>query len=206
MSIKFNELNMSFHIQSKNTSYIIKVLETGHLVNLYWGRKINSNKIEYVFNKIELGSFLANTDNIDKFHLEATPQEYPSYGNTDLRSPAIQVKLGNGTTVTDFRYESHKIYKGKSILKGLPATYVENDDEADTLEITLKDEYVGLSVVLSYTVFNDYNVITRSCKVINNSKDTNVDILRVLSANVDFKTSKFDFIHLSGSWARERHI
>lgn len=72
--------------------------------------------------------------------MEALTQEYPSYGNPDLRSPAIQIKLSNGTTVTDFRYESHEIYKGKRILKGLPATYVENEDEAETIEITLKDK------------------------------------------------------------------
>ncbi len=125
----------------------MRVLETGHLINLYWGRKINSNKIDYVVKKRPCGSFLADLDNIDELHLEVIPQEYPSYGNPDLRSPAIQIKLANGTTVTDFRYYSHEIYKGKKELQGLPATYVENEDEAETLEITLKDELAGLKVV-----------------------------------------------------------
>ena len=51
MGIIFNEDNKLFHIQSKRTSYILSVLETGHLINLYWGRKINSNKINYVVKK-----------------------------------------------------------------------------------------------------------------------------------------------------------
>ncbi|MGY5240453.1 alpha-galactosidase [Clostridium tertium] len=205
MGIRFNAENRLFNIESKNTSYVLRVLETGHIVHLYWGRKINSNKIDYIIKKRQFGSFLADLDNIDNLHLEAIPQEYPSYGNTDLRSPAVQIKLSNGTTVTDFRYDSHKIFKGKKKLKGLPATYVENDKEAETLEITLKDELAMLRVILSYTIFEDYNAIARSCKIINDSNEE-VDILRVLSANVDFNNSEFDFIHLSGAWARERHI
>ena len=205
MGIIFNDENRLFHIQSEKTSYVLRVLETGHLVNLYWGRRINSNRIDYIIKKRQCGSFLADLDNIDSLHLEAIPQEYPSYGNPDLRSPAIQVKLSNGTTVTDFRYDSHKIYEGKNLLKGLPATYVENEGEAETLEITLKDKLSGLRVVLSYTVFKSYDAITRNCKVINDSTEE-ADILRVLSANVDFNHSEFDLIQLSGSWARERHI
>lgn len=205
MGIIFNEDNKLFHIQSKRTSYILSVLETGHLINLYWGRKINSNKINYVVKKRACGSFLADLDNIEALHLEVIAQEYPSYGSPDLRSPAIQVKLANGTTVTDFRYESHEIYRGKKKLEGLPATYAEKEDEVESLEITLKDEVANLRVILSYTVFENYDSITRSCKVINDSSDE-VDILRALSANVDFTHSEFDLIQLSGSWARERHI
>ena len=205
MGIRFNEQNKLFNIESKNTSYILNVLETGHIAHLYWGRKINSNKIDYLIKKRQCGSFLADLDNIDDFHLEAVPQEYPSYGNPDLRSPAIQIKLSNGTTVTDFRYYSHKIFKGKNKLQGLPATYVENDNEAETLEITLNDSLANLKLILSYTVFEEYDAITRNVKVINDCNEE-IDILRVLSANVDFNHSEFDFIQLSGAWARERHI
>lgn len=205
MGIRFNEQNKLFNIESKSTSYVLSVLETGHLVHLYWGRKINSDKINYLIKKRQCGSFLADLDNIDNFHLEAVPQEYPSYGNPDLRSPAVQVKLGNGTTITDFRYDSHKIFKGKNKLQGLPATYVEDDNEAQTLEVILKDDLANLKLILSYTVFEEYDAITRSAKIINDSNEE-VDILRLLSANVDFNHSEFDFIQLSGAWARERHI
>ena len=90
-------------------------------------------------------------------------------------------------------------------MKGLPATYVENEDEAETIEITLKDKLANLRVILTYTVFENYDAITRSCKVINDSNEE-VDILRILSTSVDFRHSDFDLIQLSGSWARERHI
>ena len=205
MGIRFNKETKIFNIESNKTSYIVGIIETGHLAHLYWGRKINSDKINYLIKKRQCGSFLADVDSIDNFHLEVIPQEYPSYGNPDLRSPAIQIKLSNGTTVTDFRYDSHTIIKGKKKLQGLPATYVENDNEAETLEITLKDSLANLRVILSYTVFENYDAITRSVKIINDSNEE-ADILRVLSTNVDFNDSNYELIQLSGSWARERHI
>ena len=78
-------------------------------------------------------------------------------------------------------------------------------NEAETIEITLKDKLANLRVILTYTVFENYDAITRSCKVINDSNEE-VDILRILSTSVDFRHSDFDLIQLSGSWARERHI
>ena len=156
------------------------VADTGHLIHLYWGRKLESNKLDYIFKKYGKGSFLADTDNIDNFSIELNTVEYPTYGHTDLRSPAIEIKLANGTTLTDFRYENHSIFRGKKELRGLPATYMENDIDGETLEITLVDKLAELRIVLSYTVFEEYDAITRSCRVINNSNN-NVEILRVMN-------------------------
>lgn len=203
--IFFNQESKTFHLQTTKTSYLMKVLETNHLIHLYWGRKINTNKLDYVFRKREWGSFLANTDNIFAFQLEALMQEYPSYGATDLRSPAIELEFIDGTSASDFRYVKHEIIQGKPNLKGLPATYVENDNEAQTLIITLTDEVKHIDMELMFTVFANYDAIARSVKIINNSKD-NVKIQRVLSANVDFKERNFEMIQLSGAWARERHM
>lgn len=205
MAVIYDNVLKTFHLKTKKTSYILKVLESSHLSHLYWGRRINSNNLDYLLEEQLWGSFLANTDNIGTFQLEATSQEYPGYGSTDLRSPAIEIKFKDGTTATDFRYDGHKIYKGKSFLKGLPSTYVENDDEAETLEIYLRDELKNVKVILTYNVFEEFNAITRSVKVINESED-NVNVLRALSSSIDFKEDDFDFIHLSGAWARERHI
>jgi Alpha-galactosidase len=205
MAIIYERDLRTFHLKTKNTSYIIKVLETNHLSQLYWGKRINTNNLDYLVEKNLWGSFLANTDNIRTFQLEATAQEYPFYGATDLRSPAIELQFEDGTTTTDLRYEGYKIFKGKAPLKGLPATYVENDGEAETLEIYLIDKLKSVKVILTYTVFEDFDAITKSVKIINES-NSKVNILRALSANVDFKEDDFDFIHLSGAWARERHI
>ncbi|MGU8129251.1 alpha-galactosidase [Clostridium perfringens] len=205
MSINYNENFKTFHLRTKNTSYVLKVIETGHLSHLYWGRKLRADNLEYFFRRRGFGSFAADTDNIIGFQLELIPQECPTFGATDLRSPSLEFQYEDGTSATDLRYKSHRIYEGKQRLSGLPAVYVESEEEATSLEITLVDSLKNLEVILTYNVFENFDAITRSLKIVNNS-DEKINIERVLSANVDFTTDEFDFIQLSGSWGRERHI
>ncbi|MGU9330843.1 alpha-galactosidase [Clostridium perfringens] len=205
MGINYNENFKTFHLRTKNTSYVLKVMETGHLSHLYWGRKLRADNLEYFFRRRGFGSFAADTDNIIGFQLELIPQECPTFGATDLRSPSLEFQYEDGTSATDLRYKSHRIYEGKQRLSGLPAVYVESEEEATSLEITLVDSLKNLEVVLTYNVFEDFDAITRSLKIVNNSGEK-INIERVLSANVDFTTDEFDFIQLSGSWGRERHI
>lgn len=205
MIINYNENLKTFHLKTKNTSYILKILETGHISHLYWGRKLKADNLEYFVRRRCFGSFCADTDNISGFQLELIPQECPTFGATDLRSPSLEFQYEDGTSATDLRYKSHRIYEGKQRLSGLPAVYVESEEEATSLEITLVDSLKNLEVVLTYNVFENFDAITRSLKIVNNS-DEKINIERVLSANVDFTTDEFDFIQLSGSWGRERHI
>ncbi|MGU8318290.1 alpha-galactosidase [Clostridium perfringens] len=205
MSINYNENFKTFHLRTKNTSYVLKVMETGHLSHLYWGRKLKADNLEYFFRRRGFGSFVADTDNISGFQLELIPQECPTFGATDLRSPSLEFQYEDGTSATDLRYKSHRIYEGKQRLSGLPAVYVESEEEATSLEITLVDSLKNLEVILTYNVFENFDAITRSLKIVNNS-DEKINIERVLSANVDFTNDEFDFIQLSGSWGRERHI
>ncbi|MDM0488395.1 alpha-galactosidase [Clostridium perfringens] len=205
MGINYNENFKTFHLKTKNTSYVLKVMETGHISHLYWGRKLKADNLEYFFRRRGFGSFAADTDNISGFQLELIPQECPTFGATDLRSPSLEFQYEDGTSATDLRYKSHRIYEGKQRLSGLPAVYVESEEEATSLEITLVDSLKNLEVVLTYNVFENFDAITRSLKIVNNSGEK-INIERVLSANVDFKADEFDFIQLSGSWGRERHI
>ncbi|MGP7817173.1 alpha-galactosidase [Niallia sp. 01092] len=205
MAVHFDEKNKIFHLNAKNTSYVMQVIKDNYLAHLYWGRKIqnfsNSKPLPFIGR-----AFSGNPDKQDKnFSLDTFPQEYPQYGNTDFRKPAYQIQLENGSTVTDLRYKSHIIKAGKEKLDGLPATYVEEKQEAETLEITLEDKVAGLEVLLSYTVFTDYNVITRSVKI-RNVGTKNLKLLRALSICVDFQEDKYDFLHLHGAWGKERHI
>jgi alpha-galactosidase len=206
MSILYDEENKIFHLQAGNTSYAMQIYKDGYLAHLYWGKRVKNINSDNIMMLKERTSFSANPDINDKtFSLDTLPQEYPAYGNTDFRTPAYQFQLENGTTITDLRYKSHRIFKGKPKLQGLPATYVENEDEAETLEIVLFDNLIGLKVVLLYTAFEDFNAITRSVRFINEGKE-NLKLLRGLSMSVDFARDDFDFMHLFGSWARERHI
>ena len=205
MAIVYDASSKTFNLSTSKTSYVLKVLDSNHVAHVYWGKKIKAKNLDYVLRSKNWGSFLTNTDNIDDFMLEMTPQEYPGYGSTDLRTPAVELQFSDGTSATDFRYESHNIYAGKNKLNNLPATYVEDENEAMTLELTLVDSLKNVKLILSYSVFDEFDAITRSVKIINESNE-DVNINRVLSANVDFRDSDYELLQLSGAWARERHI
>ncbi|MEK3942301.1 alpha-galactosidase [Paenibacillus odorifer] len=206
MGIYYDDNRKVFHLQSEKSSYIIEMIKGVIPAHVYWGPKLAGREFQHPLNLVERCSFSPTYLQEDKnISLDTLPSEFPSYGNGDFREPALEVHLVDGTTVTDFRYKSYTINKGKPALKGLPATYVESDEEAETLEIILQDDKTGLIAALSYTVFNDQDVITRSVRIENLGKD-NLVLKRVLSANVDFHDSDYDMLQLSGTWTRERHI
>lgn len=205
MAIRFCATTRTFHLKAKNTSYIFQVVKDGQLAHLYWGKKINeynhSNELRYADR-----AFSGNPVAEDRtYSLDTLPQEFPAFGHTDYRNPAYQIQLENGTTLTDLKYDSHQVIKGKPNLDGLPSTYVESDEEAQTLEITLRDNVIGLTVILAYTAFEQFDAITRSVRFINEG-NTNLKLLKASSVNVDFRDSDYDLISLPGAWGRERHV
>ncbi|MBU3160685.1 alpha-galactosidase [Clostridium frigoris] len=206
MNIIFEQDTKSFHLQTGNTSYIMQICNDGYLAHLYWGKRLRKAVYNELLSPKARDSFSPNPINGNTLlSLDTLPQEYPAYGNTDFRVPAYEVQLENGTTITDLRFVSYNISKGKTKLKGLPSTYVENEGEALTLEIVMFDSLIGLKVVLSYSIFDEHDAITRSVRFVNEG-NTNLKLLRALSMSVDFNKDEFDFMHLSGSWSRERHI
>ena len=82
------------------------------------------------------------------FSLEHIRQEYPVYGTTDYRHPAIELLQENGSRISEFQYDSYEIIDGKPKLPGLPATYTESEGEAQTLRIFLKDALTGAKLAL----------------------------------------------------------
>jgi alpha-galactosidase len=135
--------------------------------------------------------------------------EYPTTGSGDYRVPALAVTLADGSGVLDLRYAAHRIVPGKPARGGgpgsLPTTYVESDDEAETLEVTLVDAPSGIALELSYTIFRDLPVVARSA-LIRNDGSTTVRLTTAMSAALDLPDARWDFVQLSGTWARETHI
>lgn len=206
MPIFFDEAKGLFHLQSRNTSYLIQLVQ-GYAAHVYYGAKLrHGSRLDGMLTFQERSSFSPNPVPDDKsISLDTLPQEYPQYGTSDFRGPAYQVRLENGTRVTELLYRSHRIVAGKPILEGLPSVYTEREEEAETLELELFDHYSGLTVVLSYSVFADLDVITRSARI-TNSSDTVMQLERALSASVDFPDNDYEALYLSGAWARERHV
>lgn len=205
MGIYVEEKEQVFHLQTKNTSYIMKVVKNKYLAHVYWGKRIHTPDMENAQLNRLIG-FSATTDNEDKtYSLDFVCQEYPTGCGTDFRIPAVSVVFGDGSRNLQLLYRDYRILKGKPGLTGLPAVYVEKEEDADTLVITLADPLQGVTAELMYTAYRELDVITRSVRLINEG-GRDVIIEKVLSANVDFETADYDFITLPGAWGRERHI
>ncbi|ALG47759.1 alpha-galactosidase [Clostridium perfringens] len=206
MPIIFHKELKEFHLYNKEISYIIHILPNGHIGNLYFGKKIDPYKTyNHLFEGIyrPLAAYVYEGDN--KFSLQNTRQEYPTFGLSDFRKGAFLIKQENGSEISDFKYESHKIIEGKLKLKGLPQTYVENKEDATTLEITLLDEVIKSKLKLYFTIFEDRAVITRSASFLNLSNKT-INIEKAMSFNLDLPDSNYNMIQLNGAWGRERHV
>jgi alpha-galactosidase len=206
MPIFYTEQTKEFHLQTKGSSYIFTVLDNQQLGHLYYGKKIEhrdsfTHLLRFQRRATSSCVFEGNLE----FSLDLIKQEFPSYGTTDYREPAFQILQENGSRITNFEYKNHVISSGKKPLKGLPATYVESEEEAATLEVFLYDSLIDVELVLTYTVFAETNVITRHARFINHHSSP-VQLMRALSMSVDLSDADFQMLQLSGSWSRERYV
>lgn len=204
--IHVNEETKQFHLTNEKISYIFHVMKNGQLGHLHYGKRLHHREdfshLQRYDNPTSASCHPYEQD--PAFSLETSKQEYPSYGTSDFREPAVSIRRLNGSHVTNFQYHSYRLVEGKPALEGLPATYAEKD-EAETLQIVLKDSLLDAELVLNYTIFKNYPVITRSVQLINHSEEA-FYVERLMSASVDFEGKDFSMIHLSGAWSRERHV
>jgi alpha-galactosidase len=205
MPILHDRSRQTFLLHTPKTTYAIGIGPLGSLLHLYWGPRLRGGKVDARAFRSTI-AFSPNPDGKDRsFTFDTLPLECPVYGRSDFRSPALEATFPEGERVFDLVYQQHRIARGKPKLAGLPATYVERATEATTLEIDLADQKSGLAVTLSYTVFEQRDAVTRTVLIRNGGKAA-VTLRRVLSASIDFPDADFDFLQLSGAWARERGI
>lgn len=202
--IHFNKLTKQFDLVTKNNQFSLGILESGHIVELYFGKKIAHNGLDYCIENNAHASYMADTDSKKGFQLELLPLLFPSFGNPDLRSSAYQFYFQNGEKLSDFRYNSHHIYRGKKEITDLPASFG-NKEIVTTIDISLKDDIAQMEMIISISTFDDYDVFTQHVKVQNFSKET-VTIEKLLSLNLDFMRDDFDLCLLTGAWSRETHL
>lgn len=206
MAIIYHAKTNTFHLQNRQVSYIFTILKNGRPGQLYYGKRLHDRADFSHLLELEPRAMSACSFPDDRaFSPENIKWEYPDYGTGDVREPAFTLLQENGSRITDFVYESHRITDGKPTLPGLPATYVDAPEEAQTLELTLYDALIDTHIVLYYTLYRDLPVITRSARFICRSGE-GVRLLRAMSLSVDLPEDRFDLITLTGSWQRERAV
>ena len=184
----------------------MRIMENGQLENLYYGKKIHDKEdFAYFHDEAMRSQMSVCIPEPGLLSMQYTRQEYPSYGTGDYRSPAVTIAQENGSRIIDFKYAGHEIYSGKKEILPLPATYVEGKEEAETLEVTLHDNVMDTDLILSYTIYEAYPVITRNTKFVHKGKEKIV-LERAMSASVEFLDMDYEMVQLSGGWSRERYV
>ena len=205
MNIIYRSENQQFHLFNQEISYIFKISEDGKLLHLYYGENLPDNDYSHLIEMHHRPMTTYRNENDLLYSLEHLKQEFPEYGTTDFRHPAISLLQKNGSRLSDFVYQGYEVEEGKPKLEGLPATYVDNNDESKTLKVYILDSVTNVQVELLYTIYRDYPVITRSARVMNKGKDIQI-IENISSLSLDLPDANYEWQQLSGAWGRERTI
>lgn len=192
-----------FNLETENTLYQMKVDRFGVLNHLWYGEKTDCC-MDYLLDYPDAG-FSGNiyeAENERTYSLNTLPQEYSTSGVGDFRISAISVTHEDGSNALDLRVREYQIKKGKYEIPGLPAVYAK-EDEAETLEITLKDTATETLVILRYGVLEKEDIITRSVEV-KNLGNTPIVINKVHSMCLDIPYGDWEWMHFYGRHTMER--
>ena len=206
MAIVIEKDDRLFTLCTKNSMYQMKADDKGILLHTYYGRKTDICDYSYLIQRRDHG-FSGNPDEAagDRtYSTDTLPQEYSSFGSGDYRESALDIRYDNGTRTLGLRYEGYEIIKGKYSIPGLPAMYAD-ENEAETLVITLRDDVQDVRVKLYYGVVEDLDVITRSVSVENHGKAP-VQLERVMSLCLDQPYGDWDWMTFYGKHEMERQL
>ena len=195
-----------FYLETASTSYVFRVTPFGHLEHIYYGARIERGGIESLRMKrnIQTGSAVLYNAKLDPAYcLDNLCLEWSGIGCGDYRQTPAEIRLSNGTYRTDFVYERFSVTDGCVPMESLPSAY-DDENEAQTLAVTLRDQPGGLKLTLYYTVFPGVDVITRRV-VLENESGGSVSIRRLMSLQLDLENEGFSLVTFDGAWIKETH-
>lgn len=205
MAIRYWKEKQIVSIDTKNTTYQMKVDSCGFLLHLYYGAKVNG-AMDYLLTYADRG-FSGNPAEAGAdrtYSLDVLPQEYPTWGTGDYRNAALLIQNADHSESCKLQYAGHTIKKGKYNLSGLPAVYAE-ENEAETLEIYMEDCVSNLKVTLLYGVVEQLDIITRSV-IIENHGSENIIIEKAGSACLELLPGQYDLLSFCGRHTMERTV
>lgn len=202
MAIIYDKCKKIFALETLSTKYVFKLVDNKYLIHCYYGQKVDDLDLSYNVQAFTFSPLIENVG-IPRFSLNDAPLEFSYFGSSDFRASSLKIKNANGDSCTLFKYKEHKIVKGKKTIKGLP--YAKNLKDVETLELYLEDEVSDCKLTLYYSVFPQYDVITRYFTVSNKGKDT-VKIQKAMPICLDLPGHDYSALTLYGCQTTERNI
>ena len=195
-----------FALHTANTTYAFHILPSGHAEHLYYGCRFELDREEDAVILTEKraclpGNAVCYSPEYPALGLEDVCLEMSAHGKGDIREPFIEVTHADGSYTSDFLFDGAEILEGKKPFETLPGSY-SDDGGVEELVITLKDRQYDLTLELHYFVYEKYDVISRSAKLVNTSEEE-ITLERLMSLQLDFSRADWVFTTFHGAWARE---
>ncbi|OJV65907.1 MAG: hypothetical protein BGO41_08205 [Clostridiales bacterium 38-18] len=194
-----------FHLQTLKSSYILKVLENGKVVNLHYGDRVeHSDYLSTLYQNydIQVGSAVLYEKG-SQITLETLLLEQSTYGKGDYRHASLKIEFDDGISVSDFIYHSHVIHERMVHPDGMP--HARAEAVGYTLEIVLKETQREVFQHLYYSPFEASNCIVRWTKI-NNLTTSSFLIHAIKSLQLDLPNSDYECLSLDGTWIHERQL
>ncbi len=205
MAITIDAEKRIFTLETDHTMYQMQADSYGVLRHLWYGAKTGCD-MSYLQDYPDVG-FSGNiyeAGNDRTYSLDTLPLEYAGAGVGDFRVPAVAAVHADGSNALDLRYYSHTVKPGKYAIEGLPAVYAA-ENEAETLEVVLRDTASAVEVTLLYAVLPALDLVTRCAKICNLG-ETPVTLTKAASLCLDISRGSWEWVHFHGRHAMERQM
>lgn len=192
-----------FVLDTENTTYAFCVTPSGHLEHIYYGARVTVKDAIALDNmrqrrEFEPGNVIAYSKDYPLEIQEDMALEVSAAGHGDIREPFVALIKANGSRSADFRFSSAET-ADSAPESALPRSFSESGSY-ERLIVTLRNGNIALE--LSYCVYAECDVITRSARIINEGEE-NIQITRLMSLQLDLPESGLSVTSFHGAWARE---
>ncbi len=199
MAIIVSPEGKSFRLETENTVYAFRVINGRYLKHDYYGEKK-----DFTVSEIHPVSFSPYVIGEERWvSLNDELAEFSFFGGGDFRNTALRLQGKNGDCCTSFFYTGYQLDKGRAAIPGLPCA--RPSAESETLAVTLEDDLNGCRLTLYYTVYPEYDVITRYFRLENNGTDA-VRLEKAMCLQLDLPGHDFELLTLPGSYPFERSV
>ncbi len=204
-TIDFDADNNIISLFGTRSSYSIRLLEYGLPLHLHWGAKAQLFPKKSFFHSGDGAFQIQVEDREASFFIEKLQFEYGLAEHGDYRSPAFSNRDGRNFPIIGPFELKPRIYSGKKTIPGLPAARPGENQDLESVELQMQDQKSGLSITLSYTMFPEFDVITRHVSFYNAGEET-IKIEKAASLSMDIFNWDYELLYLHGAWARERQL
>ena len=206
--IFINSEEQVFHLQTLSSSYVLKVSDAGHLINLYYGPRLQHRQslscLDHQY-RVKMGSTTAYSPDDERYCLENQKLEVGTVGKGDYREPSVHITYSDdGSSTSDFIFDRYELNDNRPLLPGLPQSHSPSEQDL-SLTIVLKERIKPLELHLHYTCFEQSDTLCRSMNIVNCGTES-VVLNRACSASLDLDRADLEAIHLSGKWIAEAQM